>query len=148
MIGLAVVERATPAARLVAAAEQLIGKQPLIAVVSIIEKGPIETQRQAIRTAIESVDQGEGVLVLTDDLDGSATSLSSSLLSAAVPAMVAGVNLPMLIRLCQLRRERRFAGGAVALAREAQRHGRQGIVMTLGPATGEAPAEADGGPSA
>jgi mannose/fructose-specific phosphotransferase system component IIA len=132
MIGLVLVGRGQFGQGLISAMEEAIGPQPLVSAISIIEKGPIEAQRQMIRDIVASTDQGDGVLLLADDLDGSASNLAGSLLAEGVAAMVAGVNLPMLLHLVHARRKRDFTGDAVALARDAQKAGRQAVLMTVG----------------
>lgn len=81
----------------------------------------MEQRRSEIRDAIASVDSGKGVIVLTDLFGGTPSNLAISLLKAGSVEVIAGINLPMLIRLAGARTELGVTQ-AVAAARDAGRN--------------------------
>ena len=120
MIGLILVTHGTLADEFVVAMEHVVGPQKQIATVCIGPRDDMEQRRKDIATAIKNVDDGEGVIILSDLFGGTPSNLSISLLDAGKVEVIAGVNLPMLIRL-ESARKNMSVSDAVAAARDAGR---------------------------
>lgn len=120
MIGLILVTHGTLADEFVVAMEHVVGPQKQIATVCIGPRDDMEQRRKDIATAIKTVDDGEGVIILSDLFGGTPSNLSISLLDAGRVEVIAGVNLPMLIRL-ESARKNMSVSDAVAAARDAGR---------------------------
>lgn len=101
MIGIVVVTHGRLADELVAATEHVVGALPACAAISIGADDDIETRREDIRSAVKAVDQGRGVVILTDMFGGTPSNLSISLLAKGRVEVIAGANLPMLIKLAE-----------------------------------------------
>lgn len=125
MIGLVVVSHGRLANELVAAMEHVVGKQKQIRAVSIGADDQMDKRRADIAAAVRAVDSGDGVIVLTDMFGGTPSNLSVALLEKGRVEVVAGVNLPMLIRLSEARREM----GVDAAAEAARDAGRRYITI-------------------
>lgn len=89
---------------LLAAAEMIVGEVNHITAVSIGWHDDVDAAREQIERAIERVDSGEGVLILTDMFGGTPTNLAASFLGRANIEIVTGVNLPMIIKLASQQR--------------------------------------------
>jgi mannose PTS system EIIA component len=120
MIGLILVTHGTLANEFVVAMEHVVGPQKQIATVCIGPRDDMEQRRKEIAQAIKSVNSGEGVIILSDLFGGTPSNLSISLLDAGKVEVIAGVNLPMLIRL-ESARKNMSVTDAVAAARDAGR---------------------------
>ena len=120
MIGLILVTHGTLADEFVIAMEHVVGPQKQIATVCIGPRDDMEQRRKDIATAIKTVDDGKGVIILSDLFGGTPSNLSISLLDAGKVEVIAGVNLPMLIRL-ESARKNMSVTDAVAAARDAGR---------------------------
>ncbi len=120
MIGLILVTHGTLADEFVVAMEHVVGPQKQIATVCIGPRDDMEQRRKDIATAIKTVDDGEGVIILSDLFGGTPSNLSISLLDTGRVEVIAGVNLPMLIRL-ESARKNMSVTDAVAAARDAGR---------------------------
>jgi len=118
MIGLVLVTHGRLAEEFVVAMEHVVGKQERIATICIGPDDDMEERRADIATAIAEVDAGRGVIVLTDLFGGTPSNLAISLMQAGTVEVIAGINLPMLIRLDGARKTMKVAD-AVAAAREA-----------------------------
>ncbi len=103
MIGLVLVSHGRLAQELLAAMEHVVGPQQQVRVVSIGPDDDMEQRRQEILEAVEAVDTGDGVIVLTDMFGGTPSNLAISLLGRPRLEVIAGTNLPMLIKLASLR---------------------------------------------
>jgi PTS system mannose-specific IIA component len=101
MIGVVVATHGKLAEEMIRTAEAVVGPIEQVAAVSIVATAP--DVRSDLKAAIHRVDQGEGVLLLTDLLGGSPTNLCVSLLAERQVEVVTGVNLPMLLKLSGLR---------------------------------------------
>jgi PTS system mannose-specific IIA component len=101
MIGVVVATHGKLAEEMIRTAETVVGKLELITAVSVVGISP--DMRCDLKEAIQRVDQGEGVLLLTDLLGGSPTNLCVSFLQERKVEVVTGVNLPMLLKLSVLR---------------------------------------------
>jgi mannose PTS system EIIA component len=120
MIGLILVTHGKLADEFVVAMEHVVGPQKQIATVCIGPRDDMEQRRKDIATAIKTVDAGKGVIILSDLFGGTPSNLSISLLDAGRVEVIAGVNLPMLIRL-ESARKNMSVTDAVAAARDAGR---------------------------
>jgi PTS system mannose-specific IIA component len=118
MIGLVLVTHGRLAEEFVVAMEHVVGKQERIATICIGPEDDMEERRADIAKAIADVDAGRGVIVLTDLFGGTPSNLAISLMQAGTVEVIAGINLPMLIRLDGARKTMKVAD-AVAAAREA-----------------------------
>ncbi len=120
MIGLILVTHGQLADEFVNAMEHVVGKQDDVVTVCIGPQDDMEARRAEIADAITRVDSGNGVILLTDLFGGTPSNLAISLLEKGRTEVVAGINLPMLIRLAGARKELDLAGAASA-ARDAGR---------------------------
>jgi PTS system mannose-specific IIA component len=101
MIGVVVATHGKLAEEMIRTAEAVVGRLEHVAAVSVVATSP--DMRGDLKDAIQRVDQGEGVLLLTDLLGGSPTNLCVSFLTERKVEVVTGVNLPMLLKLSGLR---------------------------------------------
>jgi PTS system mannose-specific IIA component len=108
------------AAEFVAALEHIVGPQQAIAAICIGPDDDMEQRRREILESVARVENGDGVVLLTDMFGGTPSNLAISVLDRAKVEVIAGVNLPMLIKLARIRGEERLAD-AVAQAQEAGR---------------------------
>ncbi len=99
LVGGVVVTHGNLATELVSAAETIVGDIHHVTAISIGWHDDVETAREQIGKAIERVNQGSGVVVLTDMFGGTPTNLASTFLGRAPIEVVTGVNLPMILRL-------------------------------------------------
>lgn len=120
MIGLVVVTHGRLAEEFLAAAEHVVGPQEGARAVSIGADDDMEKRRADILAAAKEVDQGKGVIILTDMFGGTPSNLAISVMEKANAEVVAGVNLPMLIKIASIRHDHDLAS-AVAAAHEAGR---------------------------
>ena len=121
MIGLILVTHGDLAQEFVAAMEHVVGKQDRIVPVCIGPNDDMEARRSEIADAIKEVNDGAGVIVLTDLFGGTPSNLAISLLRTGEVEVIAGINLPMLIRLAGARMEMSVTNAVVA-ARDAGRN--------------------------
>ena len=120
MIGLVLVTHGRLADEFVRAMEHVVGKQDRVRTVAIGPEDDMEQRRADIARAIGEVDAGRGVILLTDLFGGTPSNLAISLMERGRVEVIAGINLPMLIRLESARKAMGVAA-AVAAAREAGR---------------------------
>lgn len=125
MIGIVVVTHGRLAEELVAAAEHVVGELPACTAVCIGPDDDMEQRRDDIRDAVAEVDQGDGVVILTDMFGGTPSNLAISLLEKDRVEVVAGVNLPMMIKLA----EARGSGSVTELADTGASAGRRYIAV-------------------
>ncbi|WP_374406086.1 PTS sugar transporter subunit IIA [Pelagerythrobacter sp.] len=118
MIGMILVTHGRLAEEFVHAMEHVVGAQEAIATVCIGPNDDMEQRRKEIARAIKQVDDGSGVVILTDLFGGTPSNLAISLLEAGRVEVIAGINLPMLIRLSGVRKSA-GVGDAVRAARDA-----------------------------
>ena len=109
MIGLVLVTHGRLAEELRSAMEHVVGPQRAVATVCIGPDDDVEECRQEIRDSIASVEQGDGVVVLTDILGGTPCNLAASLADKERVDVIAGVNLPLLVKLAKIRGSERLA---------------------------------------
>jgi mannose PTS system EIIA component len=105
MIGLVIVTHGRLADEFISAVEHIVGKQDLLLAICIGPDDKMEARRTDIESAIEKVDAGQGVIVLTDMFGGTPSNLAISLLEEERVEVVAGLNLPMLVKICRIRKE-------------------------------------------
>lgn len=103
MIGMILVSHGHLAAEMKAVLEHIVGKQDAIETVGIFSDDDMEKRREEIQEKIKQVDSGDGVIILTDMFGGTPSNLAISVMEQAKIEVIAGVNLPMLIKLAQLR---------------------------------------------
>ena len=120
MIGLVLVTHGRLAAEFVTAMEHVVGPQSEVEAICIGPEDDMELRRGDIAKAIEAVDKGRGVILLTDMFGGTPSNLAISLMVPGKVEVIAGINLPMLIRL-EGARKTMGVKDAVAAAREAGR---------------------------
>jgi PTS system mannose-specific IIA component len=118
MIGLVLVTHGGLATEFRIAMEHVVGPQEAIEAICIGPDDDMESRRADIASAVERVNDGAGVILLTDLFGGTPSNLAISLLDAGRIEVIAGINLPMLIRLESARRTMSVTQ-AVAAAREA-----------------------------
>ena len=115
MIGIVVVSHGKLARELVAATEHVVGEQERFRSISIEVEDDIEARRDQIRETAKSCDKGKGVIILTDMFGGTPSNLAISVMSKSRIEVIAGVNLPMLIKTAEIRANRPFAEVAQAV---------------------------------
>ena len=120
MIGLVLVTHGKLASEFVMAMEHVVGPQKAIAAICIGPEDDMEARRADIAAAVKAVDAGVGVIILTDLFGGTPSNLAISLMEPGRVEVIAGINLPMLIRLEGARKMMKVTQ-AVAAAREAGR---------------------------
>jgi PTS system mannose-specific IIA component len=121
MIGLILVTHGKLADEFVNAMQHVVGRQDAVATVCIGPNDDMEARRQEIAAAVETVDSGAGVIILTDLFGGTPSNLAISLMKQGKVEVIAGINLPMLIRLAKARTCMDL-GKATEAARDAGRN--------------------------
>ena len=120
MIGIVLVTHGHLATEFRAALEHVCGPQSQLATITIGPDDDMESRRKDIIAAIATVEAGAGVVVLTDMFGGTPSNLAISVMDGAHVEVVAGANLPMLIKLASVRDEASLEQ-AVTQAAEAGR---------------------------
>ena len=120
MIGMVLVSHGRLAKEFKAALEHVVGPQTQLEVINIEADDDMEIRRADIMNAIHGVDTGQGVVVLTDMFGGTPSNLAISAMNGSNVEVVAGINLPMLIKLASVRDEIALAD-AVVQAQDAGR---------------------------
>jgi PTS system mannose-specific IIA component len=120
MIGLVLVTHGRLAAEFIAALEHVVGPQQRVAAVCIGAEDDMEQRRRDILDSVAKVEEGDGVVLLTDMFGGTPSNLAISVLDRANVEVIAGVNLPMLIKLASVRASTKLPV-AVMQAQEAGR---------------------------
>ncbi len=120
LIGLVLVTHGRLALELVAAMEHVVGPQSQVATVCIGPEDDMEKRRADIVKAVETTNAGSGVVLLTDMFGGTPSNLAISIMDTAPVEVIAGVNLPMLIKLASVRATETLQT-AVAHAQDAGR---------------------------
>ncbi|MBN2752555.1 MAG: PTS sugar transporter subunit IIA [Rhodospirillaceae bacterium] len=120
MIGMVLVTHGRLAEELIAALEHVVGHQDKVKAVCIGPEDDMERRRQDIMDSVAAVDTGDGAVVLTDMFGGTPSNLAISIMDKTHVEVIAGVNLPMLIKLASVR-ETEELNEAVMSAQEAGR---------------------------
>ena len=103
MIGLMIITHGNLALELKSAMEHMIGDQNNIEIFSITPEDDIDIQKNNIEKKLKELNQGKGVIILTDVFGGTPSNLALNFLEPGIIEIMSGVNLPMLIKICQLR---------------------------------------------
>jgi PTS system mannose-specific IIA component len=125
MIGLLIVTHCDLGKEFVSAAEFIVGKLDAVETVSINQASDSERILKKIEAKISTLDQGEGVLILTDMFGGTPSNLSLSFLEKDSIEVLTGVNLPMIIAIAQNRNRLKLD----ELAEKAQEAGKMSISL-------------------
>jgi mannose PTS system EIIA component len=120
MIGLVVVTHGRLAEEFIAAAEHVVGRLDAVRAISIGPDDDMDMRRKEIIAAAKACDAGDGVIILTDMFGGTPSNLAISVMGGAKIEVIAGVNLPMLIKLAEVRGKLPLDQAALA-AQEAGR---------------------------
>ena len=120
MIGLVIVTHGRLAQEFISAMEHVVGPQMAVEAICIGPDDNMERRRQDILAACSRVEQGQGVVLLTDMFGGTPSNLAISVMEQTRAEVIAGLNLPMLIKLASVR-SRATLEEAVAAAQEAGR---------------------------
>ena len=103
MIGMVLVTHGGLATEFRSALEHVVGPQKQLATITIGPEDDMEQRRSDILQAVHSVDSGDGVVLLTDMFGGTPSNLAISVMNGGGVEVVAGINLPMLIKLASVR---------------------------------------------
>ena len=106
MIGLVLVTHGNLANEFISAMQHVVGPQEQVAGVCIGPEDDMEMRRNEILEKVNSVNTGEGVVLLTDMFGGTPSNLALSMMDRANVEILAGINLPMLIKIASLRKEK------------------------------------------
>ena len=120
MIGLVIVTHGRLAEEFVSAMEHVVGPQTAVQAICIGPEDDMERRRADILKACAAVDDGGGVILLTDMFGGTPSNLAISVMEQTKAEVIAGLNLPMLIKLASVR-QREALPACVAHAQEAGR---------------------------
>ncbi|MQP65655.1 PTS fructose transporter subunit IIA [Niveispirillum sp. SYP-B3756] len=121
MIGLVLVTHGRLAEEFIAALEHVVGPQAQVRAVCIGPEDDMEQRRNDILASVAACDTGDGVVVLTDMFGGTPSNLAISIMDRAKVEVIAGMNLPMLIKLASVRKAGADLNKAVADAQAAGR---------------------------
>ena len=114
MIGLVLVTHGRLAEEFRSALEHVVGPQSAIETVAIGPDDRMENRRSDIAEAVARVNAGSGVIILTDMFGGTPSNLAISLLEIGKVEVVAGLNLPMLVKLARIRKDYALVKAATA----------------------------------
>jgi PTS system mannose-specific IIA component len=114
MIGLVLVTHGNLAKEFIAVMEHIVGAQQQVAAVCMAPEDDMEQKRQEIINKVKEVDSGKGVLVLTDMFGGTPSNLAISITEDKKVEALAGINLPMLIRLASVRQTENLQQAALS----------------------------------
>ncbi len=120
MIGIVIITHGGLATEFRSALEHVVGQQTGLETLSIGPEDDVETRRGELIEAVRRCDMGRGVIILTDMFGGTPSNLAISVMDDTGAEVLAGVNLPMLVRLASVRRDKTLAEAA-DLAKEAGR---------------------------
>ena len=120
MIGLVIVTHGRLAEEFVSAMEHVVGPQPAVAAICIGPDDDMDKRRRDILKACGKVDEGDGIILLTDMFGGTPSNLAISVMDETRAEVIAGLNLPMLIKLASVR-TRESLQTCVAHAQDAGR---------------------------
>ena len=133
MIGMVIVTHGRLAAEFIAALEHVVGPQRDVAAICIGADDDMEQRRQDILRAVREVDSGDGVVLLTDMFGGTPSNLAISVMGRPKVEVLAGINLPMLVKLAKVRDECPLTEAVAA----AQDSGRKYITIASRVLTGK-----------
>lgn len=122
MIGIVVITHGGLAVEFRAALEHVVGPQTQLETLSIGPEDDMETRRSELISAVRRVDVGDGVAILTDMFGGTPSNLAISVMEDTGAEVLAGANLPMLVRLATVRKDQsKTLKVIIDLAKEAGR---------------------------
>ena len=121
MIGILIVTHKELAEALTGVWDLILGRQEGIVALSLDPNAPPEVSRQQIQRGLSQVNNGNGVVILTDMLGGTPSNLTLSFLQEGKVEVITGVNLPMLMKLAQLRDKNDLREVALALKQSGQK---------------------------
>ena len=122
MIGIILVTHGKLAEEFKHAMQHVVGRQEAVATVCIGPNDDMEARRSEIRRAIRDVDGGDGAIILTDLFGGTPSNLAISLMEAGRVEVIAGINLPMLIRLESARKAMDLRAAVIAAKEAGQKY--------------------------
>lgn len=122
MIGVVVVSHGNLATELVRAAEHVVGTQVAMHAISIGPDDDMAQRREEILAACQKSDAGKGVIILTDMFGGTPSNLAISIMDKGNFEVIAGANLPMLIKLAEVRKTETLARAAFAAQDAARKY--------------------------
>ena len=125
MVGVLIISHGGLAEALISATQFLVGNLRKVKGISIWPKDREKEVRERIQKEIEEVDDGDGVVILTDILGGTPTNLSLSLLEDEKVEVVTGVNVPMLLTLFSYRKGRSLK----EISELVKKSGRRSIIL-------------------
>lgn len=105
MIGLVLVTHGNLAKEFLSAMQHVVGQQPQVDTVCIGPEDDMEMRRNEIMEKVNQTNSGEGVILLTDMFGGTPSNLALSIMDRANVEILAGINLPMLIKIATLRKD-------------------------------------------
>ena len=105
MIGLVLVTHGRLAEEFLFALEHIVGPQTAVETIAIGADDKMDARRADIAGAVQRVDSGDGVIILTDMFGGTPSNLAISLMEIGRVEVVAGLNLPMLVKLARIRKD-------------------------------------------
>ncbi len=114
MIGMVLVTHGRLADELISALEHVVGAQTTISTVCIGPDDDMEQRRKEILDCVAKADGGDGVVLLTDMFGGTPSNLAISIMDKANVEVIAGVNLPMLIKLASVRETETLSEAAIS----------------------------------
>lgn len=120
MIGIVIVTHGRLAEEFISVLEHVVGPQKGIAAVCMMPDDDLDAKRKEILAKVKDVDAGAGVLLLTDMFGGTPSNLALSIIEDTKVEAIAGINLPLLIKLAKIRHNEPLAQAALA-AQEAGR---------------------------
>jgi PTS system mannose-specific IIA component len=121
MIGILIVTHKELAEALMGVCDLILGHQERILALSLDPDAPPEISRQQIERGLVQVNNGDGVIILTDMLGGTPSNLTLPFLHEGKVEVVFGVNLPMLMKLAQIRQVKDLGEMALSLKQSGQK---------------------------
>jgi PTS system mannose-specific IIA component len=122
MIGLVLVTHGNLAKEFIAVMEHIVGPQKQVAAVCMAPEDDMEAKRREIIKRMQEVDSGQGVLILTDMFGGTPSNLAISLTEDKKVEALAGVNLPMLIKLASVRKTENLQQASLSGQEAGRKH--------------------------
>lgn len=113
MIGIVIVTHGNLADEFVSAMQHVVGHQEQVSTACIGPNDDMNLRREDILNKVKDVDTGDGAVVLTDMFGGTPSNLAISIMDRANIEVIAGVNLPMLVKLCNLRKEKNLKDSVI-----------------------------------
>jgi PTS system mannose-specific IIA component len=120
MIGMVLVTHGALAVEFKSALEHVVGPQEQCHTIAIGPEDDMEERRNDILAAVDDADTGQGVIILTDMFGGTPSNLAISVMQNREVEVIAGVNLPMLVKLARVRTDQTIKD-AVRIAQDAGR---------------------------